>query len=114
VWKLIYHDEPGNPSPRGYISGVSASDRANIDHRLNYLRKHPINEWPRAWIEKLEGKIWELRSGAHRILYFLENDTIIVVHALRKRGRKISRNDISLALRRMTYYLDQIAGNRAK
>ena len=103
--RLIYHDQPGTPSPRGYISELPAADRANVDHRFGVIRDFDIPDWPRSWVKKLEDKIWQLKSKSTRILYFLHDDAIIVVHAFRKRTLKTRRKHIDLALSRLDDYL---------
>jgi phage-related protein len=87
------------PSPWDYINSLPDTEAANILHRLDVMSKTPVHEWP--WVDHLEGKLWELKSPPHRLLYFLKEDEIIVLHAARKKGRKLNRKDIELALRRL-------------
>jgi phage-related protein len=108
VRELVYHDEPGKPSPREYIHNTRPTERANINLRLEFLRDLDIKDWPRTWVKKVEGKLWELKSGPHRIFYFLDANKIIVVHAIRKKRRKLMRGDIELGLRRIDDYFRKL------
>ncbi len=104
--QLLYHDEPGKPSPEDYIHTTQPKERAEILLRLQTLCDIPITEWPKGWIKHLKGKLWEFKYKSHRIFYFLQTEKIVVVHAMMKVGRRTPRNDIDLAERRMANYLE--------
>ena len=103
LWDLIYHSEPGRSSPREYIDALTPSERAHLDHKLDVLRHTEQQDWP--WVEALEDRILELRQGNHRLLFFTYQGTIVIVHALRKRGWTIREGDKKLAKRRRADFL---------
>ena len=109
--ELYYHEEPGKTSPRAYIDSLKPTEKANIDHRLEVLREYPIHEWPSGWVKKIENKIWELKSDKHRILYFITEIKIVVVHAFKKSGKKTKQKDIRLAQSRYNDYYQHLEDN---
>ena len=104
---LVYHEVPGEPSPLGYINDLRPAEKAKVFHQLEVLQQTPIPQWPPKWVSILEDKIWELKSGDHRILFFLHTESIVVVHAVRKRARTLRRSDIKLAKRRRGDYVHE-------
>jgi len=104
LWDLIYHSEPGRSSPREYINGLTPSEQVHIDLKLDVLRSTERQDWPK-WVSPLEDKILELRQGDHRILFFTHKRTMVVVHALRKKERRIRERDKDLAKRRRDDFL---------
>ena len=94
--QILYVDE--DPRPRDYIDSLPDSAAANIDHRLEVMSDTPPHTWP--WVKHIADKVWELKSGPHRLFYCLYNRDIVVLHAVRKRGRRLNRRDIDLALSR--------------
>lgn len=94
---VYYFDK--DPYPRDYIDDLPDSETANIDLRLEVMCSTPPHEWP--WVDHVEGKLWKLNSGPHRLFYCLYLGDIVVLHAVRKRGRRLRRKDINLALKRL-------------
>ena len=103
---LLYHEQPGEASPLAYIRGLPPAEGAKVFHQLEVLRATPISHWSYKWLSILEDKIWEIRSGDHRILFFLAPDAIVVAHALRKKARTIRSQDMDLAKRRRIDYFE--------
>lgn len=95
--KVRYFNE--DPRPREYIDSLPVAETANIDHRLDFMKENPSYIWP--WVHHIEGKLWELKSGAHRLLYCLYKGDVAILHACRKVGRRLARGEIDLALKRL-------------
>ncbi len=53
-------------------------------------------------LRQLQGKLWEIRLGQHRIAYVVvSGPEMVLLHAFKKQGKKrTSQRDFSLALRR--------------
>jgi len=50
----------------------------------------------------IEGRLWEIRAGAHRVFYvLLQHDEMVLLHAYRKKTQKAPRRHIEIARRRM-------------
>ena len=56
----------------------------------------------------LEDKIWELRPGKNRILFFFEDDeTFILLHHFRKKTQKTPRKEIEKAKNEMKDWIER-------
>ena len=110
---IIFFPPKGNPnSPYDYITGLEKQgERANILHRLNFMRQTDVVDWPHGWIHKISSKIYQLTSGLHRIMYILDGSTVVVLHACRKVKRKTHIKDIQIAESHYSRYL-KVEGKR--
>jgi phage-related protein len=98
-------------SPFDYISNLSNNaQRAQIVHRLDTLKKLEIGDWPHTWIHKIRGAIYQLTAGDHRIMFCLDNKTIVVLHICRKVKQKTRRKDIKRAEIHYNEYVTQKKG----
>jgi len=51
---------------------------------------------------QLRGRLWELRVGAHRLLFVaLAGGTVVLLHAYRKASQRAPRGEIETAIARM-------------
>ncbi|MBR6014949.1 MAG: type II toxin-antitoxin system RelE/ParE family toxin [Firmicutes bacterium] len=56
----------------------------------------------------LEDKIWELRPGKNRILFFFDEDeTFILLHHFRKKTQKTPRKEIEKAKNEMNDWIER-------
>lgn len=74
---------------------------------LNYIEllAEYGNKLPANYIKHIEGDVWELRpeygGTEFRFFYFVVlADTIVILHAVKKKRQKLRRNDIETALKR--------------
>jgi len=52
-------------------------------------------------LRQLEGKLWEIRIGRHRVAYVIvTGPEMVLLHAFKKQRQRTARGDIELALRR--------------
>ena len=57
---------------------------------------------------QLEGKLWELKSDQHRLMYVMvAGPTLVVVHGCKKQGGKARKVDLDVARKRMSQVLDE-------
>jgi len=59
---------------------------------------------PPPFSKKMRGaeRLWELRPGRHRVIYFyFEGDKAILLHAFKKQSQKTPEREIGVALQRM-------------
>lgn len=111
MWNSQFFPAKGERhSPFDYIINVSpASEKAQIMHRLKTIQELPLNDWPHTWIHKIDDKIYQLTAGKHRLMYCIDKETIIVLHACRKRGQKTHQKDINKANKHYRDYISQRA-----
>lgn len=52
-------------------------------------------------LRQLEGKLWEVRVGRHRVAYVIVSGLVmILLHPFKKQGARTPRSDLTLALKR--------------
>ena len=84
---------------REYIAGLPARERDDFDETLVLLAELGL-EAPVS-LRQLEGKVWEIRTGKHRVAYVVvSGPEMILLHAFKKQGRRTPRNDLDLAVKR--------------
>jgi len=56
----------------------------------------------RVQFRQIEGKLWEIKVSAHRLLYVaIEREEIVLLHAYKKQGQKFPIKEREIAIRRM-------------
>ena len=104
----FYRNARGKSPAKEFVDGLPARERAKVYNYLRLLREFGINlRMPYA--EPLSGHspLWELRPGAIRLIYFAHTGRMFVIlHAFRKKSRKIPSQEIVVAERRMFEFLE--------
>ena len=85
-----------------FINSLPTRERGEVRNSLRLLREFGTRlGFPDA--RHLQGKLWELRPGHHRLLYFAQvGHRFVILHAFRKQSGSTPRQDLDLALRRMS------------
>lgn len=110
LWQIeFFPSEDDRDSPFNYIAGLSnESDQDAIMHRLkDILGKRPKSDWPHTFVHKIEGDIYQLTAGQHRLLFVLDDKKILILHACRKQKKKLLKKDKKRAILNYHKYLDQ-------
>ena len=70
------------------------------------LLKEKGNNLPAIIAKHLFDKIWELRPGKNRVLYFFhKDDTFVLLHMFRKKTQKTPKSEIEKAIKEANDYL---------
>lgn len=104
--EIVFYVDQDNSNPvLDYIMNINQTDRAKIDNTIEILgqlgyRRELSN------IRHIANKLFELRTGYHRILYSedKENKRFVLLHAFRKATNVTPRMDIELAMRYLGEY----------
>jgi phage-related protein len=84
---------------RAYVAGLPRRERDDWDEALTLLGLFGL-EAPVS-LRQLEGKLWEIRIGRHRVAYVIVTGLeMVLLHAFKKQGQRTARSDIDLAVRR--------------
>ncbi len=98
----IYYfiDERGHNPVKEFIHGLPAKEQEKVYAYIDELRRQGHN-LRRPMADYLGSGIYELRPKANRVLYFffLKN-SVVLVHAIRKKTDKIPGQDLGLAIKR--------------
>ena len=111
---LYFTESNGSSPPREYIHSLDAAERAAVDHKLEFMCEVLPVDWPKKWTSPVRDNLYRLRHGNHRIFYSLQMDCLLIPHAIRKRGRKLSKQDIRIALERLNYMITQFNNRRRR
>ena len=107
-WQIhFYEDRRGRSPVLEFINGLPASDRAKINNVLLLLEEFGTRlGMPHA--RPIRDKLWELRPGGNRLLYFLyAHHEFVILHGFRKQTMKTSDREIDIAWRRMLELLEE-------
>lgn len=98
----IYYfvDRRGRNPVKEFIHGLPFNEQDKIYAYIDELRRQGHN-LRRPMADYLGSGIYELRPKANRVLYFffLKN-SVVLVHAIRKKTDKVPEQDLKLAIKR--------------
>ena len=84
---------------RDYLGGLPTRDRDGWDEALTLLG--PLGLEAPVSLRQLEGKLWEIRVGRHRVAYVVvTGPEMVLLHAFKKQRQRTSRDDLDVARRR--------------
>lgn len=107
-WRVgFYQDHRGQSPVLDFINGLPAQDRARIDLAIRLLKEFGTGlGMPHA--RPLRDRIWELRPGGIRLLYFAYiNHQFVILHGFRKTSRRAPDREIETAIRRMNEIMEE-------
>lgn len=92
IW---YWDKSGaraSPAGRrpvsGYVEALAAPERAALALLFEEITPRGLKAW-RATFRQIEGKLWQIRAGVHRLFYILlTRSEMVLLHAYRKKSKK--------------------------
>lgn len=113
---IIYQDKNGNSEFLNDLlileKNVAVNKNARIQYKqivlcLNLLKEHGTRMSDKI-TKHIDGKLWELRPGFNRILYFLHKDNqFIILHMFRKKTQKTPKSEIEKAKQEIKDYLSR-------
>jgi phage-related protein len=84
-----------------YIEGLSRNEQAVIVAVFIEVTERGF-EARGVTFRQLEGKLWEVRIGPHRVFYvLLRDEEMVLLHAYRKQSQKAPTRHLAVARRRM-------------
>jgi phage-related protein len=103
----FYQDHRGQSPVLVFINELPARDRARIDLAIRLLKEFGTAlGMPHA--RPLRDRIWELRPGGIRMLYFAYiNHQFVILHGFRKTTQRAPDREIETAVRRMKEILEE-------
>jgi phage-related protein len=106
----FYQTSFGRSPVEDFIQGLSKAERARFADVFEGVEKHGLG-CPRVQFRQLRGKLWEIKfntpSGGFRIAYVMvEGDTMVWLHAFKKKTQKTPIEDLELAEKRMKEVLE--------
>jgi phage-related protein len=105
--KLSFYVTPhgGRPVQR-YLCALDDQEAAPLYATLRAIEVHGL-ENTTASLRVIDGKLWELKVGRHRIFYVLiRGPEMVLLHACKKQGQKARKEDLDLSKVRMKKVLE--------
>jgi phage-related protein len=102
----FYETSSGRSPVEDFISDLDKADRARFADVFEGIEKHGF-DCPRVQFRQLRNKLWEIKfnapSGGYRIAYVViaGEDTMVWLHAFKKKTQKAPLGDIEVAEKRM-------------
>jgi len=100
---LFYRTKTGSEPVREWLRALPPEDRKTIGDDLKTVQYG----WPLGMplIRKLEPGLWEVRSGLQdrnsRVIFTVQEDTIVLLHGFIKKSQKMPLQDLNLARQRL-------------
>ncbi len=96
-----YTTARGDRPVANYIEGLSRADQAVIAAALAEIAERGFKARG-VTFRQIDGKLWEVRIGPHRIFYvLLHHEDMVLLHAYRKQTHKAPARHLEIARRRM-------------
>jgi phage-related protein len=84
-----------------YIQNLTKPERARVLEALEQVEQRGL-EAVRVEFRQIDGKLWEIKVGSHRVFYvIIERDEMVLLHAYKKQGQKLPIKERDVAIRRM-------------
>ena len=84
-----------------YIQGLAKPESARLFEALDQIERYGL-EAVRVQFRQIEGKLWEVKIGAHRVLYvMIEREEMVLLHAYKTQGQKLPIKERDIAIKRM-------------
>lgn len=108
-WRTFwYQDRDGRLPAREFYENLPAAEREHADFLMQLLRQGGPHNLTTDEARRARGKIWELRPGGNRFLYFTYTGRkVIFVHGFRKKSEKTPERQIRIAERRYQDYVSR-------
>lgn len=110
-WSVeFYADAMGRIKVLEFLNGLPAQERSAIKRSIELLLEFGIH-LPAPYVRAIVGhrKLWELRAGSIRLLYFAHTGRrFVILHAFRKKGQKTPQREIAVAERRKVEFLERV------
>jgi phage-related protein/DNA-binding XRE family transcriptional regulator len=106
MWQIFFYEDHRGKSPvLEYLNDLPVKERVKANNALKLLAEFGTRlGLPHA--RCIQGRLWELRPGDHRLFYFLRMEKkFVILHAFRKQSMQTPEKEIATAKRRMNELL---------
>ena len=84
-----------------YIESLAKPERARVLEGLEQVERRGLDA-VRVQFRQIEGKLWEVKIGSHRVFYvIIGKEEMVLLHAYKKQGQKLPVKERDIAIRRM-------------
>lgn len=104
ILEVVFHRSPSGREPvREWLLRLRRDDRKSVGRDIKTVQYG----WPAGMplIRKMAPRLWEVRSqmtdGAARVLFTVDGDVMVLLHAFVKSSRKTPADELATARRRL-------------
>ncbi|MEX0802760.1 MAG: type II toxin-antitoxin system RelE/ParE family toxin [Candidatus Binatia bacterium] len=84
-----------------YINNLAKPERARVLEALEQVERRGFDAI-RVEFRQIDGKLWEVKIGSHRVFYvMIDRDEMVLLHAYKKQQQKLPVKERDIAIRRM-------------
>ncbi|MFQ6678278.1 MAG: type II toxin-antitoxin system RelE/ParE family toxin [Fidelibacterota bacterium] len=104
-WTIEYYEDHRGKKPvEEFIDSLPVNKQANVFRVFDLVKEYGI-QLGVPYMEHIDGKIWELRPGSERILYFVfTGRKFVLLSGFTKKTRKTPKKEIKIAKKRQKDY----------
>jgi phage-related protein len=104
-WSVVYYEaDNGEAVVENEMRAFGEKVFARMLRTIDLLEEFGI-ELDGDYVEHIEGKIWQLRVGKYRVLYFaFRNKQFVLLRVFVKKTKKTPRQEIRIAKNRLNEY----------
>jgi len=97
----FYRTASGRSPVVDYIQNLTKPERARVLEALEQVERRGLDA-VRVQFRQIEGKLWEIKIGSHRVFYvMIDRDEMVLLHAYKKQRQKLPVKEREIAIRRM-------------
>jgi len=97
----LFREASGRSPVLEYIQSLAKPERARVLEGLEQVERRGLDA-VRVQFRQIEGKLWEVKIGSHRVFYvIIEKGEMVLLHAYKKQGQKLPVKERDIAIRRM-------------
>ncbi len=104
-WRIEYYEDHRGIKPvEAYIDSLPVEKQANIMRVFDLVEEFGI-QLGEPYLKHIKGKVWEMRPGSERILYFtFTGKKFVLLNGFTKKTRKTPKKEIKIAQKRKKDY----------
>ncbi|MBT3299996.1 MAG: type II toxin-antitoxin system RelE/ParE family toxin [Candidatus Marinimicrobia bacterium] len=104
-WAIEYYEDNRGIRPvEAYIDSLPVEKQANVFRVFELIEEFGI-QLGTPYLKHIDGKIWEMRPGKERILYFtFTGKKFVLLTGFTKKTRKTPKKEIKIAQKRKKDY----------
>ena len=97
----FYRTASGASPVERYLFGLESRERALVFEAIDAVERYGLDS-SHVTMRQLDGRLWELKISAQRVLYVTVNGPVVVLlHGYRKQGQKAPLRELEVARKRM-------------
>ena len=120
MYSVVYYETQSGSCPvEDFVKDLMKNNKeielAQIQTYVHFLQEYgyQLPSISNVYAKHLEGKLYELRPGNNRVIYYFQNskDQYVLLHAFQKKSKKTPPQEITQAINEMNDYEKRMKQN---